>query len=120
MLEEARKYLLAVGVFGWEDFDKKPAPFFDERCLEKHVAAIILAAYYLQPKERILILIRKTDNLFPGRLNGSVDDGADLEALFDKFADYVRLVTSSNFLDKEENFAFLVDNVVSNYFNPPQ
>ena len=120
MLEDARRYLLSVGVFGWEDFDKKPSPFFDERSLVEHVAAIILAAYYLQPKERILILIRKTDSLFPGWLEGSNDDDADLEALFDKFADYVQLVTSSNILDKEENFTFLVNNVVNNYFNPPQ
>jgi len=30
MLEDARRYLLSVGVFGWDDFDKKPSPFFDE------------------------------------------------------------------------------------------
>lgn len=120
MLNEARRYLLAVGIFGWEDFEKKSWPFLDNRSFEDHIAAIVLASYYLQSSERILNLIRKMGSLFPERLIRPEGVDIDLEALYRKFAADTWTVTSANTLNEEGGFAFLVNNIVKSRFNPPE
>lgn len=116
MLIEARKYLLAVGIFGWASFDKVSSPFFDNRPLEEHVAAIILASYYMQPRERVMVLVRKMNNLFPDRLVRSNIFPTDLDTALNNFAESMWTIVQVNFLDDEENFAYLVKNVVQHSF----
>lgn len=111
---------MAVGIFGWASFDKVSSPFFDKRPLEEHVAAIILASYYLQPRERVMVLVRKMNNLFPNRLVQSNIFPTDLDTALNNFAESIWTIVQVNFLDDEENFAYLVKNVVQNSFNQEQ
>lgn len=120
MISEARRYLLSVGLFGWEDFDKKSSPFFDKRSLKEHVAAIVLAAYYLQPGERLRILTNKLRTLFPEALKGTDQKSKEeIDQKYDNFLRNVVLITSKNALEKDINFDFMVNTLLENNFNPP-
>jgi hypothetical protein len=117
MLFEARRYLLSVGIFGWTEYEKNPYPFLDNHPLIDHVAAIVLASYYLQSSERVLGLIRKTCSLYPGCLRQRGNDG-DLEAAIMSFSVQLSKITSANILNDEEGFAFLVNNILRTDFLP--
>lgn len=120
MLREARKFLLNVSVFGYDNILSLPSPYFDKQPLEMYLAAIVLAGYYLHPKEHVMILVKKMNQLFPGRLEGTTSPNKIIENSLDRFVYNVRLGTATDIIYTDKEITAVVNDILRYRLNPPQ